>query len=345
MGPFAAMAAACRTRDGIAAAPAVRPRPPTIRPVEIAGPVLDVVLPVYGLIATGWAAARAGRLRAEDVRRFSDLTFVVFVPALLFRAMARADFGALAPGVPLAYFAAALAMFGAVVALRWRRGARVDAAVDGLAASFSNTVMIGIPLARIGWGEPGLALLLSIVAFHSLVMLTSATFVFEVAAATGHPARAAGVALRRSLTHPVILPIVAGALWGAFGLPLPGPVDATIGLLAAVPGAAGRLARRRPGARVPAAGARAHRAQAGRPPAVGLGDRAMGARARSPALEHRRAGRRAPDRRQRVPVRAALPGRHDRDRRGRGLVDGPRRAAAGGPAAPPAGAPKVESAR
>ena len=213
--------------------PPADPRPATIRPVEIAGPVLDVVLPVYGLIAVGWVAAHTGRIRAEDVRRFSDLTFTVFVPALLFRAMAHADFAALAPGVPLAYFGAALTMFATVVALRWRRGARVDAAVDGLAASFSNTVMIGIPLARIGWGEPGLALLLSIVAFHSLVMLTSATFVFEVAAATGHPARAAAVALRRSLTHPVILPITAGALWGALGLPLSGAADATIGLLAA----------------------------------------------------------------------------------------------------------------
>jgi malonate transporter len=201
--------------------------------VQIAGPVLDVVLPVYGLIAAGWAAARAGVVRADHVGGFSDLTFVVFVPALLFLAMARADFRQLAPGVPLAYFGAALTLFAAVVAVRWRRGARVDAAVDGLAASFSNTVMIGIPLARIGWGEPGLALLLSIVAFHSLVMLTCATVVFEVAAATGHPVRAAGVALRRSLTHPVILPILAGAVWNLLGAPLPGPVDATLDLLAA----------------------------------------------------------------------------------------------------------------
>jgi malonate transporter len=212
-------------------------RPPaaplTIAKVELAGPVLDVVLPVYGLIAVGWAAARAGRIRAEDVGRFSDLTFVVFVPALLFLAMARADFRTLAPGVPLAYFGAAILLFAAVVATRWRKGARVDAAVDGLAASFSNTVMIGIPLVRLGWGEPGLALLLSIIAFHSLVMLTGATFVFEVAAATGHPARAAGVALRRALLHPVILPILAGAAWNAAGPPLPGPVEATLGLLAA----------------------------------------------------------------------------------------------------------------
>jgi predicted permease len=75
------------------AAPATPPA--TLRAVELAGPVLDVVLPVYGLIAAGWAAHRARLIADEDVRRFTDFTFRVFVPAQLFLAMARTDFGTL----------------------------------------------------------------------------------------------------------------------------------------------------------------------------------------------------------------------------------------------------------
>jgi len=201
--------------------------------VELAGPVLEVVLPVYGLIAAGWAAHRAGLVADEDVRRFTDFTFRVFVPAQLFLAMARTDFGTLQAGVPTAYFGAALALFGAVVAIRWRSVPPVRAAVEGLAASFSNTVMIGIPLVTLGWGERALAMLLSIVALHSLLLLTTATFVFEIAAATGSPLVAVGRALRTSVLHPVILPIIAGAAWSALGPPLPGPAESTLGLLAA----------------------------------------------------------------------------------------------------------------
>ena len=211
-----------------AAAPAA-----TLRAVELAGPVLDVVLPVYGLIAAGWAAHRARLIADEDVRRFTDFTFRVFVPAQLFLAMARTDFGALQAGVPTAYFTAALAIFATVVLVRRRSVPTVRAAVEGLAASFSNTVMIGIPLVELGWGEAGLAMLLSIVALHSLLLLTTATFVFEVAAATGAPLVAVGRALRTSVLHPVILPIIAGAAWSALGPPLPGAAQATLGLLAA----------------------------------------------------------------------------------------------------------------
>ena len=225
--PDRARSGADGTAPGAAAANA------TIAAVELAGPVVDVVLPVYGLIAAGWAALRAGFVDDEGVRRFTDFTFRTFLPAQLFLAMARTDFAALQPGVPAAYFAAALAVFFGVVLLRRRRVAPVRAAVDGLAATFGNTVMIGIPLVKLGWGDTGLAMLLSIIAFHSLVLLTSATFVLEVASAgAGAPLAAALRALRASLTHPVILPIALGAGWSLAGLRLPGPADATLSLLA-----------------------------------------------------------------------------------------------------------------
>jgi predicted permease len=201
--------------------------------VELAGPVLDVVLRVYGLIAAGWAALRAGAVDPDAVRRFTHLTFVVFVPAQLFLAMARTDFGSLDAGVPLAYFGAAFAVFFAVFALRRRRVPPLRAAVEGLAASFSNTVMIGIPLVRIGWGETALAMLLSIVALHSLLLLSAATFVFEIAAAGGAPLAAVARGLRASVVHPVVLPILLGAAWSAAGLPLPAPIEGTLSLLAA----------------------------------------------------------------------------------------------------------------
>jgi malonate transporter len=201
--------------------------------VELAGPVLDVVLPVYALIAVGWAALRFGALDAADVARVTDFTFLTFVPAQLFHAMARTDFGALSPGVPLAYFASTLSLFAIVVAVRRRSVPTTRAAVEGLAGAFGNTVMIGLPLVKLGWGDTALAMLLSIVALHSLLLLTGATLVLELAAAGGSPLRGAANALRASLTHPVILPILLGAGWSALGAPLPKAADATLGLLAA----------------------------------------------------------------------------------------------------------------
>jgi predicted permease len=161
--------------------------------MDFGGPVLEVVLPVYGLIAAGWLALRAGAIADTDVRRFTDFTFVVFVPAQLFRAMARTDFATLPLGVPLAYFCAALLVFGTVVAVRWQRVPPLQAAVEGLGA----------------------------------------TFVFELASASGSLGPAIGRAVKASLLHPVVLPILLGAMWSAIGAPLPKALDATLGFLAA----------------------------------------------------------------------------------------------------------------
>jgi malonate transporter len=196
------------------------------------GPLLDLVLPVYGLIAAGWVVVRAGVLAATDVPALSRFTFVVFVPALLFRALAGTEFAGLQAAAPAAYFGATLLVFGAVTAWRWRGTSPVAAAVDGLAASFSNTVMIGVPLVALGWGADGVALLVSIIALHSLVMLTTATFLLEAAVAEGAPGLAAARALRSALLSPIILPILLGLGWGATGLALPAAVDATLMLLA-----------------------------------------------------------------------------------------------------------------
>jgi len=201
--------------------------------MELAGPLLELVLPVYGMIAVGWIAVRAAVLAPTDVPALSRFTFLVFVPAQLFRALAGTEFSSLALAAPAAYFGAALLVFGGVAARRWRVASPPEAAVDGLVASFSNTVMIGIPLVAIGWGADGLVLLISIIALNALVMLTTATFLLEGALAGGSPASAASRALRGALFSPVILPILLGMGWSAGGLPLPRAVDATLELLAA----------------------------------------------------------------------------------------------------------------
>jgi len=201
--------------------------------MEFAGPLLALVLPVYGLIAVGWIAVRGGVLAATDVAALSRFTFAVFVPPQLFLALAGTEFAGLQPAAPAAYFGAALLVFGVVTARRWRVVTPAAAAVDGLAASFSNTVMIGIPLVSLGWGAEGLVVLVSILALHALVMLTTATFLLEAAMVGGSPGPAALRALRAALLSPVILPILLGLAWSAGGLALPPAVGSTLGLLAA----------------------------------------------------------------------------------------------------------------
>lgn len=202
--------------------------------------VLSSLIPVAVLIAIGFIAGRAGWMRAESTKDLASLVFMVLTPALLFRTMStvhveRLDFKPVA-----AYFAAVIGLF--LVMLAWRRATQ-RATVLALAATFSNTVAIGVPLIGLAYGEAGMVTLFTIISLHALILLTLATIALELAVAR-QAARAAATphqvsawhrpvldALRNGILHPVPLPILLGLLFAQTGLTLPAVLDRPLQLL------------------------------------------------------------------------------------------------------------------
>ena len=70
--------------------------------------------------------------------------------------------------VPEIVTAVALLIFFGMLAVR---GFNREAAVLGLAATFSNTFMIGVPLVTLAYGEAGLVQLFPLISIHALVLL------------------------------------------------------------------------------------------------------------------------------------------------------------------------------
>jgi malonate transporter and related proteins len=195
-------------------------------------PIALALAPVILFTTLGWFAGRRGWLTPERVKRLSGIVFVGLTPPLLFRTMSTVrldeiDFRPLA-----AYFAAlGIIFFGTLAGSGLtRRGA-----VIALANTFSNTVMMGIPIVGIVHGHAGLVVLLTLVSVHGLIVLTTATIVLEVALLKElgsdsnyrdrHVGHTVLLAVRNSLLHPVPLPILAGLLFAQSGFAMPWPVD------------------------------------------------------------------------------------------------------------------------
>jgi predicted permease len=198
-----------------------------MQPMDIA--VLAPLIPVIALTGAGFFAGRLGWLTPARVRSLSTIVFVVLAPALLFRTMARVDVAHLDFRPVAAYFIAVAIIFGATLALRGfnRRGA-----VLALANTYSNNVMIGIPLVALAYGQPGLVSLFTLISVHAIVLLTSGTIVLELAllredphASTRSTTHTVLLALRNAIIHPVPLPIIAGLLFAASGYQLPRAID------------------------------------------------------------------------------------------------------------------------
>ena len=211
------------------------------------------LLAILATVALGWLAGRlnwlasAGVDRVAAARVLSDVAFMVFVPALLFRTTVRLDLASLPVPLLAAFFVPMtlllLAVHAVVAARRARpatRGLPAAPATRAVAATFANSVQLGIPMAAALFGEAGLALHIALVSLHALVLLSTATALAELALAREQArqggarslARTLGLTVRQMVVHPVVLPILAGLAWNLTGLGLHPVLDEVLALLA-----------------------------------------------------------------------------------------------------------------
>lgn len=185
------------------------------------GAILAAVAPVFAVVALGWLCAWRGMIDAAGWRGLNSYVFVIAVPALLFNSGTAGHVGGGPAGV--AFFGAVFIVYGAVLlggrVLGWSLQRSGPMALD---ATFGNTVMMGIPLIFAAFGQPGLSILLVIIALHSLLLLTTATVVAELAQHGGaKPWPLLRASLGGVLRNPIVVSVLAAQLWNALGLPVP----------------------------------------------------------------------------------------------------------------------------
>jgi predicted permease len=205
------------------------------------------LLAIFITVAIGWFVGHmrwlggrdAGGQGGDPARVLSAAAFYIFVPALLFRTTARVDFASL-PWLMLGAFFLPLALLLLLVyGVQRRRGAgRVAPAlpsVQAITVCFGNTLQVGVPLAAGVFGEAGLALHITVVSLHALVILSLLTVLVEHDLARAQPGQSLAATLkatvRNTVIHPVVLPVVAGLAFNGLGLTLPAVLDEVLQLL------------------------------------------------------------------------------------------------------------------
>ncbi len=202
--------------------------------------VLDVVLPVFGIILAGYLAGRFRILGMESSEALNRFTYFFALPALLFIGMARVPVGQV---INLPFIATFLGGLFAVFALallvaRWAFPGPLAARTMGaLAAVFANTGYMGIPLFLTAFGPEGtLPAVIATVLLGAVVMGTGIILIeldLSKGGGLGKALRDVAFALLR---NPLLTAPVAGLVWGALGFPLPAPLATFADILGASAG-------------------------------------------------------------------------------------------------------------
>ena len=199
--------------------------------------ILNIILPVFGTLGLGFAAAHFGVFDEAANRGLSVFVFNFALPLMLFRAIATAELpDALPWGYLLSYFLGAFGVFAlAMLGGRLLFGRQLrEQGVLGIGAAFSNTGMLGIPLVMTAFGPSAALPLFVLIACHSLLILPPTTALIE--AGSGDK-RSMGTLLWNLLTSVLATPIIwglsAGLAFALTGFSIPGPLDAVAGGLGA----------------------------------------------------------------------------------------------------------------
>lgn len=198
-------------------------------------PILNTALPFFALIFCGYGAGRFNLLSAASIAGVNAFVFYFALPTFLFNLMATSPIGEVPIGPFVgAYLGTGLAVF-AVAALLGRALFAVrpgEAAVQGAAAVLGNTGYMGLPLVAAAFGNEAAIPLAVGLTIEATILIPLTIILIEASKGLGEGlARLLGSVAAAMGRNPLIIAILAGALFSATGLALPTPVENFTNLL------------------------------------------------------------------------------------------------------------------
>lgn len=205
--------------------------------------LIDVVLPVFLVIAAGYGLTRVGYFKSSYVDGLTVFTQGFAIPCLLFRATRDLDLATvLNPGLMLSYYVGAtiafvLTMLGARMIFRRRPG---EAVAIGFGAFFSNSVLLGLAITERAFGTSALEYNFAIIAVHAPFCYGVGILVMEITRSDGAPlGKTLRLASKAMFRNPLMIGIGLGFLVNVTGFDAPRAFNNALDLVvqAALPAA------------------------------------------------------------------------------------------------------------
>lgn len=197
--------------------------------------LLDVIIPVFLVIGTGYLAVWRGLLTDEAIDGLMIFTQQLAIPCLLFRAIWTLDLGANFDFALLSSFYTGSFIgfiLGFLVGRFVFKRTLEDAVAIGFCCLFANSVLLGLAITERAYGSDALAANYVIVALHSPFCYGLGITAMEIVRARGTPARhVPGKVLRAMFRNNLIIAICLGAVFNLGNIALPAPVTDALDML------------------------------------------------------------------------------------------------------------------
>jgi malonate transporter len=198
--------------------------------------VAGLILPVFAVIVTGWLAGALGYVARDLSDGLIHFAYNVAMPALLIVTIAHEPARSLLAWRFLVAFGGGSLLCFAIVFASLRvfgRQGFASAAMQGWAASMTNTGFVALPVLQATYGAPAVAPAAIATVFVAVIMFPAAVLMQELDSdRPGGSVSTPGKLARHVILNPMVLSTLVGVAWAVSGVPMPGPVSAYLQILA-----------------------------------------------------------------------------------------------------------------
>ena len=200
------------------------------------GPVFDIILPIFGLLMVGYITASVGWFDKSAVRGLTRFVFDFAVPMLLLRTISTTTLPDVIPWDYLAsyYLGTFIILFSGIglTRLLWQRTFSQQV-INAFSGSFSNTVLLGIPIILLAFGDQAVLPLFIIIGTHGIIMVPLFTIMLEIGKSGRAPIKTVVTKASYGLfTNPLIIGLLSGLVCNFFEITFWKPLDEMVRLLA-----------------------------------------------------------------------------------------------------------------
>lgn len=210
--------------------------------------IITIITPLIVVVLFGFICTKSRWLSQKKLNTLSKFTFSLCIPAFLFYQMAKADFSnQLSPQLFAAFYLPVLACYLIAWLISFYSGPKAQksnklpadnnspaSAVFALSASYSNTIIVGLPVLLAAVGEQVMVIVFLIVTFHSAILfaLTAALAVKPTNKAENESKYLYWLSfIKHTVNNPLILSILSGLLVNILGISLPIFLQTSLGLI------------------------------------------------------------------------------------------------------------------
>lgn len=181
------------------------------------------ILPVFSMLALGFVLGRLGTVSHDEAASVNRVAFLILQPALIFPLVAGVDFRGFALDAMLVYAGCQVAAFTLSFALaRYVFGREtIEAWLLAMAVVFVNSLLYIWPISVLLYGADNNLPITALVAWDA-----SVSFAFFIISTDLMANRGGGTAkaVKRVITNPVLIAILAGVAVNLLGMVVPQPV-------------------------------------------------------------------------------------------------------------------------